>query len=138
MKIGLTFDLRSEYLAEGYSEEETAEFDKESTIEDIERSLHKLNHTTERIGHLKSLVGKLISGQSWDLVFNICEGMHGFGREAQVPAILDAYKIPYTFSDPLVCAVTLDKAVCKKLVREAGLYTPEYKVVEKLPVSSIT
>ena len=32
MKIGLTYDLRQDYLAEGYSEEETAEFDREHRI----------------------------------------------------------------------------------------------------------
>ena len=39
MKIGLTYDLRSDYLAEGYSEEETAEFDRPDTIEAIEAAL---------------------------------------------------------------------------------------------------
>ena len=42
MKIGLTYDLRSDYLKEGFTEEETAEFDKESTIADLERALHYL------------------------------------------------------------------------------------------------
>ena len=33
----MTYDLREDYLAEGYSEEETAEFDRSDTIEAIER-----------------------------------------------------------------------------------------------------
>ena len=33
MKIGLTYDLRQEYLLNGMTEEETAEFDKPETIE---------------------------------------------------------------------------------------------------------
>jgi D-alanine-D-alanine ligase len=41
-----------------------------------------------------------------------------------VPAILELYDIPYTFSDPLVCAMTLDKEMAKKIVRDAGLNTP--------------
>ena len=32
MKIGLTYDLRTEYLSLGYTEEETAEFDNTETI----------------------------------------------------------------------------------------------------------
>ena len=32
MRIGVTYDLRSDYLAQGYGEEETAEFDHEITI----------------------------------------------------------------------------------------------------------
>ena len=43
--------------------------------------------------------------------------MYGPGREALVPALLDAWQIPYTFSDPLVLAVSLDKAACKRFVR---------------------
>jgi len=35
MIIGMTYDLRDDYLAEGYGEEETAEFDRLSTIEAI-------------------------------------------------------------------------------------------------------
>ena len=56
MEIGLTYDLRKDYLNIGYSEEETAEFDKESTIEGIENALHTLGHKTYRIGHIKNLV----------------------------------------------------------------------------------
>ena len=129
MYIGLTYDLRSDYLKLGFSEEETAEFDKESTVEDIERALRSLGHETERIGHVKELAARLVHGQRWDLVFNICEGMHGIGREAQVPAILDAYNIPYTFSDPLVLSLTLHKGMTKRVIRDAGIPTPEFSIV---------
>jgi len=63
-------------------------------------------------------------------VFNICEGMHGMGREALVPALLDAWRIPYTFSDPVVLAVSLHKAMTKRVVRDAGVATPDFAVVE--------
>ncbi len=129
MKIGLTYDLRSEYLKMGFSEEETAEFDQEGTIIAIESTLNDLNYQTERIGHIKQLVSRLNNGDRWDLVFNICEGMYGNGREAQVPALLDAYKIPYVFSSPLVLALTLDKALTKRVIRDAGLATPEFFIV---------
>jgi ABC-type uncharacterized transport system substrate-binding protein len=36
MKIGLTYDLKEDYLKEGYGQEEVAEFDKLETIEEIE------------------------------------------------------------------------------------------------------
>lgn len=129
MKIGLTYDLRSDYLKEGYTEEETAEFDKESTVEDIERALHLLSHSTERIGHVKNLTRMLAEGRRWDMVFNICEGLRGNGREAQVPALLEAYEIPYTFSDTLVLALTLHKGMTKRVVRDAGIPTPDFAFV---------
>ena len=131
MVIGLTYDLRSDYLKEGFSEEETAEFDRESTIVAIEKALQELGYTTDRIGHVRSLVTRLARGDRWDMVFNICEGMYGIGREAQVPAILDAYNIPYTFSDPLVLTLTLHKGMTKHVVRDAGIPTPDFALVER-------
>lgn len=129
MIIGLTYDLRQDYLAAGYSDEQTAEFDRPDTIDAIERALIALGHETRRIGNVKSLVRRLADGERWDMVFNICEGMFGLGREAQVPALLDAYQIPYTFSGPLVLALSLDKALTKCVVRSLGVATPDFAVV---------
>jgi len=42
------------------------------------------------------------------------------------------YGVPYTCSDPLVCALTLDKAMTKRVVGSAGLYTPRFSVVTAL------
>ncbi|MBS4012309.1 MAG: ATP-grasp domain-containing protein [Bacteroidetes bacterium] len=131
MKVGLTYDLKSEYLKMGFSEEETAEFDKEDTIEGIESTLEELGYKTERIGNIKQLAVSLVEGKKWDIVFNICEGMYGIGREAQVPALLDAYNIPYVFSNPLVLSLTLDKAMTKRVIRDFGLATPDFAVVNK-------
>lgn len=132
MDIGLTYDLRQDYLDMGYSEEETAEFDKESTVEGIERSLNALGYKTERVGHVKNLVKALANGKKWDLVFNIAEGMHGLAREAQVPALLDAYEIPYVFSDAQVLTITLDKGLTKQIVRNFGVPTADYFVLKSL------
>ncbi|MDD4951573.1 MAG: D-alanine--D-alanine ligase [Desulfovibrionaceae bacterium] len=129
MRIGMTYDLRSEYLAQGYSEEETAEFDRDDTVERLEAALKALGHAPERIGNAQALVRALAAGQRWDLVFNIAEGLRGPGREALVPALLDAYSIPYTFSGPLVMALTLDKAAAKRVVRDLGLATADFAVI---------
>jgi D-alanine-D-alanine ligase len=126
MKIGLTYDLRQDYLDWGYGEEETAEFDRIDTIEAIERTLQILGYSTERIGNIWDLTRRLCNGDRWDLVFNIAEGLHGIGREAQVPALLDAYDIPYTFSDPLVLSLTLHKGMTKRVLRDLGIPTPDF------------
>jgi D-alanine-D-alanine ligase len=130
MKIGLTYDLRQDYLATGFGEEETAEFDRPDTIEAIAAALHDLSHQTVRIGNVWELVKRLAAGERWDCVFNIAEGLRGVAREAQVPALLDAYDIPYTFSDPLVLALSLHKALTKRVLRDLGLPTAEFCVVE--------
>lgn len=130
MKIGIAYDLRDDYLAEGYGDEETAEFDRLDTIEAIEGTLQRLGFAIDRIGNIRKLAARLVAGDRWDMVFNIAEGLRGFGREAQVPALLDAFEIPYTFSDPLVLSLTLHKGMTKHVVHDLGIPTPEFTVVE--------
>ncbi len=131
MRIGMTYDLRSVYLAMGYSNEETAEFDREDTIEAIARALAGFGHQVEKIGNMFDLVDRLAQNHRWDLVFNIAEGLYGYGRESAIPSLLDAYRIPYTFSDPLTLAVALHKATAKLVVARAGVPTPAHWLVEK-------
>jgi len=131
VKIGITYDLRDDYLAEGYSAEETLEFDRADTIDAIEQTLQYLGYPTVRIGNIKSLIKRLAAGDRWDMVFNIAEGLEGLGREAQVPALLDAYKIPYTFSDPLILSLTLHKGMTKHVIRDLRIPTPDFVVIEK-------
>lgn len=131
MIIGLTYDLRKDYLARSFTEEDVAEFDSEETINALDSTITSLGYKTVRIGNAWDLAPRLAKGERWDLVFNIAEGLHGRSREAQVPAMLEAYGIPYTFSDPLVCAVTLDKSMTKRIVRDHGLYTAGFAVVSE-------
>lgn len=134
MRIALTYDLRSDYVAAGYSEEQTAEFDSEATLEGLEEALGSFGHVTERVGRLSALIGRLGAeggGLGADLVFNIAEGIRGIGREAAIPAVLDAYGAPYTFSDPMVMALTLHKGMTKRIVRDLGLSTAGFAVVER-------
>ena len=129
VKMGLVYDLRSDYLAEGYGVEDVGEMDSEETIAALEGALRSLGHQVERIGHGRALVRRLADGDRWDLVFNIAEGLSERGREAQVPAVLEMFGIGYTFSDPLVCAATLDKGITKRWVRTLGLPTAKFRVV---------
>jgi D-alanine-D-alanine ligase len=129
VRIGLTYDLKDDYLALGYAEHEVAEFDSQSTIAALEDALRAAGHDVERVGHVRALAAKLVAGWRCDLVFNIAEGVAGFGRESQVPALLEAYEIPYTFSDPLVSALTLHKGMAKHVARGCGVPTPSFVLV---------
>lgn len=132
LNIGITYDLRRDYLAAGYTEEETAEFDRADTIEALEEALAAHGYTVRRIGNIKVLVEQLATGERWDMVFNIAEGLHGFSREAQIPALLEAYRIPCTFSDSLVLALTLHKGITQTVVRSWGIPTPDFFVLQTL------
>jgi D-alanine-D-alanine ligase len=121
MKVGLTYDLRSWYLDRGYSMEDTAEFDKQDTVDSIEAALRKIGFETETIGNCFQLVEALAAGKKWDLVFNIAEGLYGDGRESVVPAILDQYRIPYVFSGPVILGISLNKYLTRLIVSAAGV-----------------
>jgi len=132
MKIGLTYDLRDDYLKKGLSFEETAEMDSAVTIEELDKTITKLGNETDRIGNIESLIKRIANNERWDVVFNIAEGVYGMGREAQIPALLDACRIPYTFSDTIVLAVALQKAFTKRIVSDLGIPTSVFYSVKTL------
>lgn len=47
------------------------------------------------------------------MAFNYGEEIHGPARESQVPALLETYQVPFTFSDPATLAVCIVKAKTK-------------------------
>lgn len=128
MQIAFTYDLRDDYLNLGFSAEETAEFDSVETIDAIEKALTKMGHKVIRIGNIWNLTKALAKGESWHLVFNVCEGLQGLAREAQVPALLDAYNQPYVFSSPEALIVAHDKSLAKLKLAQAGLATASWQV----------
>lgn len=137
MKIGFVYDLRDDYLALGFSEEETAEFDSRTTIDAVADALTHLGCHVDRVGRGQDLARRLAAGERFDIVFSVAEGLKGRSREAQVPALCELFDQPYAFSDPLTMAVTLDKPVAKHIVRDHGIATAPFAVIEtvhgKLP-----
>jgi D-alanine-D-alanine ligase len=138
MKVGLTFDLRSWYIDRGYSMDETAEFDKQETVDALENSLREMGHETEPVGNAFQLIEALTAGKRWDMVFNIAEGLYGDGRESVVPAILDQYKIPYVFSGPVIMGLSLNKHLAKLVVSAAGVPVSPGRLVTELTESDNT
>jgi D-alanine-D-alanine ligase len=131
MRIALVYDLRDEYRGLGYSEEEIAEFDSVETIDALAGAIDALGCDVVRVARGQALAERLVAGERYDLVFSIAEGVRGRSREAQVPALCELFDQPYLFSDPLTLAAALDKAVAKRLVRDAGVPTPNFAVAEE-------
>jgi D-alanine-D-alanine ligase len=101
--------------------EDTAEFDKQDTVDAIENALKNMGFETDPIGNCFQLIDALSAGRKWDLVFNIAEGLYGDGRESVVPAILDQYRIPYVFSGPVIMGISLNKYLTRLIVSAAGV-----------------
>jgi D-alanine-D-alanine ligase len=128
-RVGFTYDHKEDYLAAGFAPADVMEFDSEDTIAALESTLHELGHEVTRIGRGSELARRLVAGERWDLVFNIAEGVRGRSREAQVPALCELFDQPYSFADPLTCAITLDKGMAKRIVRDSGLATAPFEIV---------
>jgi D-alanine-D-alanine ligase len=131
MRIALVYDLRDDYRALGFSEEEVAEFDNVATIDQLGGAVEGLGCEVVRVGWGQALAARFVAGERFDLVFSIAEGVKGRSREAQVAALCELFDQPYLFSDALTMAACLDKSVAKRLVRDAGVKTPAFAVAEK-------
>ena len=129
MKIGIAYDLKpavrpEESLPDDFFEE----FDSQETVEAIAAAIRMLGHQTVLIGGGREFLDR-VRYDPPDLVWNIAEGTGGRCRESHIPAICEFLDIPCTHSDPLTLAMTLDKAVAKRMVSSAGVATPEFVVI---------
>ncbi len=145
MRIGMTFNVRSDRPQKGSPAgsslleagpqglaglaDDDEEFDSLETVQAIAAVLEDLGHQVDLLGDGEPLLRRLLDGPRPDLVLNFAEGTGGGrSREARVPAVLEMLGIPYTGSDPLTLAVTLDKDIAKRLVSVAGVATPAWAV----------
>lgn len=66
-----------------------------------------------------------------DRVFNILHGHHGGGEDGVVQGLLEAFGVPYTGSDVLGSALSMDKIRSKQVWLALGLPTPRYVRLKK-------
>lgn len=66
-----------------------------------------------------------------DVVFVALHGGHG--EDGTVQAVLELAGVPYLGSDVLGCALSMDKDISKRLLRDAGLPTPDWRVGDPPP-----
>lgn len=136
MKIGITCTLKgSTPHACDAPDDLEEEFDKPETIDAIADALRELGHEVETLGDGAELLHRLLAHKP-DFAFNFAEGTGvSRSREARVPAVLEMLGIPYSGSDPLTLAVTLDKDFAKRLVVAAGVRTPRWVTIDPRQLS---
>jgi D-alanine-D-alanine ligase len=103
-----------------------AELDNPRNVQDYLTALRQLGHTVMAFDggpHLPQLLAE----HQIDICFNTCEGRRGDSREAQVPALLEMLGVPYSASKVLALAVTLDKAMTKRVLAYHHLPTPHFQ-----------
>ncbi len=113
-----------------------AEYDSPKTIHALEEALKSLGNEVVKVEANPELPVRLTAAGA-DLAFNIAEGNRGRNRESQVPALCEVLELPYTGSDAATLAICLDKALAKRLLREARVRTPRFALFttgkERLP-----
>lgn len=102
-----------------------AEFDRQQTIEAIASALEAEGHYVHLLNGDSSLPEALFNVRP-HICFNIAEGLHGDGREAQVPALCELMGIPYTGSQVVANAISLNKTMTKRIWQQQGLPTAPY------------
>lgn len=124
MKIGVAFDLAPDRPTGDGPDDRFEEFDKPETVEAIAGALRSEGHQVVLLGDGRDLIARVLDDPP-DFVWNLAEGQGvGRNREARVPALLEMLDIPYSGSDPLTLAATLDKGVAKRLVQCEGVAVP--------------
>ncbi|MCB9420220.1 MAG: hypothetical protein H6667_10460 [Ardenticatenaceae bacterium] len=116
---------------EGMSPDHWDDLDSEKTIHAISDALESGGHQVTFLEGDVTLYDNLRKVKP-DICFNICEGHFGDAREAQVPAILEMLRIPYTGSRVLTLALTLDKPMTKRVLAYHGLPTPPFQTFERI------
>ena len=116
---------------EGMSEDQWDDLDSEKTVMAIVEAIQSAGHTCEFLEGDLSLFQTLGKFRP-DICFNICEGHFGDAREAQVPALLEMMRIPYTGSKVLTLALALDKPMTKRVLTYHELPTPPFQVFERI------
>ncbi len=106
------------------------------TIKRITDALKKGGHQVTAIEGDKDLVDRLedfmprvIKHERPGMVFNVSYGIQGQARYTHIPSILEMVGVPYVASGPLAHSLALDKVVTKMILRQHGLPTPDFAVL---------
>lgn len=132
MRVAVLANLQKNApVYEGMSPDQWDDLDSEATIEAIVNALKSGGHDATFLEGNLSLIDELPKLKP-DICFNICEGHFGDSREAQVPALLEMMRIPYTGAGVLALALALDKPMTKRVLAYHGLSTPPFQTFERV------
>lgn len=115
MRLALLCNIRPAELPADASDDAFEEYDSPETIAHVARALTALGVEVEPVTADRRLPWRLEEG-CFDFVFNLAEGQGRRCREAIPAAICEMLGLPFTGSDLLTLALSLDKAVARRVV----------------------
>ncbi|MER8377093.1 ATP-grasp domain-containing protein [Mesorhizobium sp. M1406] len=105
-------------------------------VESVVAALQEGGHETLLCEGDKGLLARLERFMPTDpqarpsgIVLNMAYGIQGECRLTHVPAMLEMAGIPYTGSSPIGHGLALDKVITKKLIRDCGVPTPNFRTM---------
>jgi len=133
LRVALLYNLKKNAPhAPGEPVDAAAELDSEDTARALQSALEAGGHQVTPLEGDTNLYPTLQRlRERIDIAFNICEGHRGDSRESQVPAMLEMLGIPYTAAKVLGHALSLDKAMAKRVWMSHGLPTAAFQVFER-------
>lgn len=132
LRVALLYNLKKNAPhVPGEPGDAAAELDSEETAQALQEAMEAGGHHVTPLEGDTSLYPTLQRMRDGiDIAFNICEGHRGDSRESQVPAILEILGIPYTAGKILAQALSLDKAMAKRVWMSCGLPTAAFQLFE--------
>lgn len=91
----------------------------------MKKELEKLDHTVNLLGNAQNIIELIKHDKlNCDIVYNTVEGVASRNREGIIPALLEAYSIPYIGTDAFGLSLTLNKALTKIIAQHYGIKVP--------------
>ena len=130
IRIGFAYNLKDPSTKETDTH---AEYETPETIDAISDVLS----CRGEVVHLpcdESFISRVVEERP-DIMFNIAEGWGNRDRESFVPVLSSMLGIPCTGSDAVTLGITMDKALTKRIARDAGLRTSDFELYYEIPDS---
>jgi D-alanine-D-alanine ligase len=125
LRVGFTFNVKR---VDPRVDDADAEFDSPATVAAIAAAIEGHGHTVVPLEATADLP-RALADAAPDVVFNIAEGRRGRGREGMVPALCELLGVPCSGSDATALALSLDKALTKRVLRGEGIATADWQVM---------
>lgn len=130
LKVALLANLKKNApKIPGVIEDQWDDLDSQTTVEALQAAIRAGGHECVFYEGNAELYSQL-RGNRPDICFNICEGHFGESREAQVPALLEMMRIPYSGSQWQTLALAQDKPMTKRVLMWHEFPTPPFQTFE--------
>ncbi len=136
MVVGLCYDLKTTYDID--SSIEYNDFSSLSEIEYVTKNLRILGHEVIAINGIKEFIKNIAYyKRNCDLIFNMMEGYKSRNREGLIPAICEAYDIPYTGTDSFGLSLSLNKYHMNQVIKSLGIKTPNSILIDSCNINKV-